>query len=423
MKTRRLNSVLVYATGPLAERLAGPEIRAIEFAKALNEEYAVTLMAGNPAAHERDGVPVVPASRMRLLREAARHDAFLSPCPPPYLLAAKELLNVVAIADAYDPHDLELAALENERVDRELRLRSISQAIELRSADMILCAAESQRARLIQAAASLQRPDGPLLVDPIVVPFGISDPPPPTRRRPLRSYFPQIAEDDKVVLWWGAVWAWFDVETVIRAFARMAHTRPDIKLVITAGRPPVPGRERFDAVGQARELAERLGLLGRSVLFLDEWVPYEDRHDYLREADLGVTLHRFTEEAELAARARYMDYLSAALPCVLGRGDETAAEFEQVGFATLLDQPDPEALATTLLAILNDPQRLRNATAAGERLAERRRWSSVGVTLRAALASVCEPKPAPRRQTLSVMVKAGSYYAGKCADRVANAVG
>lgn len=423
MKARRLNSVLVYATGPLAERLAGPEIRAIEFAKALNEEYAVTLMAADPATGERDGIPVVPASRMRLLREAARHDAFLSPCPPPYLLAAKDLLDVVAIADSYDPHDVELAALENERVDRELRLRSISQAIELRSADVILCAAESQRARLIRAAAGLGRPDRPLPVDPIVVPFGIPDAPPRTRRRPLRSHFPEIEEDDKVVLWWGAVWAWFDVETVIRAFARTAHTRPDIKLVITAGRPPVRGRERFDAVGQARELAERLGVLGRTVLFLDEWVPYEDRHAYLREADLGVTLHRFTEEAELAARARYMDYLSAALPCVLGRGDETAAEFEQVGFATLLDQPDPEVLATTLLAILNDPQRLGNAAAAGERLADRRRWSSVGVTLRAALASVCEPKPAPRRQTFSVMVKAGSYYAGKCVDRVANAVG
>ena len=164
---------------------------------------------------------------------------------------------------------------------------------------------------------------------------------------------------------------------------------------------------------QARALAEQLGLIDRTVLFLDEWVPYEDRHDYLREADLGVTLHRFTEEAELAARARYMDYLSAALPCVLGRGDETAADFEQAGFATLLDQPDPQLLATTLLALIDDPERLENAAAAGERLADERRWSSVGVTLRAALASVCERRPSARRQTLSVMAQTGSYYAGK----------
>ena len=204
----------------LAERLAGPEIRALEFAKALSEEYAVTLMAQNPATHERDGMPVVPASRSRVLREAARHDAFLSPCLPPYLLAAKELLNVVAIADAYDPHDLELAALENERLDRELRLRSISQAIELRSADVILCAAESQRAMLMRAAAGLERPGGPLSRS---IPSWCRSAFPIARHPPVDghcgSYFPQIAEHDKVVLWWGAVWAWLDVETVIRAFA------------------------------------------------------------------------------------------------------------------------------------------------------------------------------------------------------------
>ena len=419
MSARQLKSVLVFATGPLAKRLAGPEIRALEFAKALNEEYAVTLMAQNPATHERDGVPVVPASRGRVLREAARHDAFLSPCLPPYVLAAKELLDVVAIADAYDPHEVELVALENERLDGELRLRSICQAIELRSADVILCAAERQREMLMRAAAGLERSGQAVEVDPIVVPFGIPDAPPTSHRCPLRSHFPQLEEHDKIVLWWGAVWAWLDVETVIRAFAQTSRIRPDIKLVITAGRPPVPGRERFDAVAQARALADQLGLINRTVLFLDEWVPYEDRHDYLREADVGVTLHRFTEEAQVAARARYMDYLSAALPCVLGRGDETAADFEKAGFATLLERPDPDLLAATLVALINDPRQLVRVAAAGERLAEERRWSSVGATLRAVLASACERRPSARRQTLSVMAQAGSYYAGKLAHRVA----
>ena len=423
MSARGLKSVLVYATGPLADRMAGPEIRALEFAKALSEDYTVTLMAQDPATRERDGIPVLPGTRRRVLREAARHDAFLSPCLPPYLLAAKHALDVLTIADAYDPHEVELAALETERLGGELRLRSISQAIELGAADVILCAAEPQREMLIRAAAGLERRGRQVEIDPIVVPFGIPEAPPPSRRRPLRSYFPQIDEEDKIVLWWGAVWAWLDVETVIRAMAQTARTRSDIKLVITAGKPPVAGRDRFDAVAHARALAHELGVIDRTVLFLDDWVPYEDRHDYLREADVGVTLHRFTAEAELAARARYMDYLSAGLPCVLGRGDEAAGDFEKAGFATLLERPDADVLATTLLSLIDDPQRLARAAAAGERLAEQRRWSSVGQTLRAALARNCAKRPTTPRQTLSVMAQTGSYYTGKLAHRVATSLG
>ena len=422
MSARGLKSVLVHATGPLADRLAGPEIRALEFAKALSEEYAVTLIAQNPANRVRDGMPVVPVTRRGVLREAARHDAFLSPCLPPYLLAAKDVLDVVTIADAYDPHAVELAALEGERHDAELRLRSMSQAIELGSADVILCAAERQREMLLRAAVGMGRRGRPVEIDPIVVPFGIPDPPPPSRLRPLRSHFPQIDEHDKIVLWWGAVWAWLDVGTVIRAIAQTARTRPDIKLVITAGKPPVAGRERFDAVGQARALAQDLGVIDRTVLFLDDWIPYEDRHDYLREADVGVTLHRFTAEAELAARARYMDYLSAGLPCVLGRGDEVAGDFEKAGFATLLERRDADVLARTLLSLIDDPQRLARAAVAGERLADERRWSSVGQTLRAALTRTCERRRFTRRQTLSVVAQTGSYYTGKLAHRVATSL-
>lgn len=419
----RSGRVLIYSTGALGERLTGPEIRALEFARALGQEHDVTLIAERPEIDQRDGIRVVPASRQRLLTEAARHDAFLSPCLPPYLLAGKEVLRVAAIADAYDPHEVELAALDGERPDTELRLRALAQALDLRAADLILCAADSQRQRLISTARQLT-PVGRDVVDPVVVPFGIPDPPPPSGRTPLRDHFSQIAEGDQVILWWGAVWAWLDVETPIRAMARLAQTRPGVKLVITAGRPPVPGRERFEAVDQARALAGELGVLGCNVLFLDEWIPYEERHDYLRDADLGITLHRFSAEAQLAARARYMDYLSAGLPCVLGRGDEAAADFEAAGFATLVDDPDPERLAGLLTRLLDDPSRLRAAADAGHRLADARRWSSVGSILRDAVGNVLADRDRRRgsARTLTLTADAGSYYARKLAHRLGTAV-
>lgn len=420
MSRRELRRILVLAPGALGERLAGPEIRALEFAKALSTQSEVTLAAQRSSAGECDGIRVIPSSRRRLLREAARHDAILSACLPPYLLAGKTLHGFLAITDQYDPHELELATLDAGRQrDRGLRSRAAIRALQLRHADLVLCAAERQRTELIDAARSLARLRSPL-PDPVVVPFGIPDPPPPSTRQPLRERFPQIAAGDTLVLWWGSVWRWLDAETAVRAFARIAAARSDVKLVITAGRPPSKGAERFfDATEEIRALAGELGVLGRTVLFLDEWIPYEERHDYLREADIGLTLHRHADEAQLAARARYMDYLSAELPCVLGRGDETAEEFGAAGFATLLEHPDPDQLVAALLALADDPQALAAARTAGKELAAERHWSAVGAKLRAAVADAATKQRSPQPASLALFGGAGAYYARRAVDRIA----
>ncbi len=409
--------MLVHVPGKLGERLAGPEIRAAQFAQALSASCRVTLAAEQAAESEYAGIPVVPSSRERLLRESARHDAVLSACLPPYLLALKALRGFVAICDQYDPHDMEIATKRDGRERaRELRSRAAIQALQLRYADVVLCAAERQRAELSNALGAL---GGVTHADPVVIPFGIPDPPPATGNRPLREHFPQIAESDTLVLWWGSVWRWLDAETAVRAFAQMADSRSDIKLVITAGRPARDGAERhYNAAGEVRALADRLGVLGRTVLFFDEWIPYERRHDYLRDADIGLTLHRHAEEARLAARARYMDYLSAELPCVLGRGDEMAEEFGAAGFATLLESPAPDELADTLRALADRPDALAAARAAGCSLACRHQWSAIGAKLRQVVAEAGSPRPADPASLPALLGGTGMFYARRALDRV-----
>jgi glycosyltransferase involved in cell wall biosynthesis len=411
---------LVLAPGELGERLVGPEIRALEFAKALRGHYEVTLAAQREHEGEWDGIPVVPFTRRRLLREAMRHDIVIGACLPPYLLALRQMSRFVAVADLYDPHEQELATLQAGRErSRELRARSAIQTLQLRDTDVVLCASQHQRTELLRSARE-SLGAGAEGLDPVVVPFGIPDPPPPTGSHRLRERFPQIAEEDTLVLWWGSVWRWLDAETPVRAFAHLAAKRPDVKLVITAGRPPnKSAEERFDATEEMRLLAGELGVLGSSVFFFDEWIPYEQRYDYLREADIGVTLHRHASEARLAARARYMDYLSGELPCVLGRGDETAEELGAGGFATLLDDPDPEALAGVLLTLVDDPPRLAAARAAGKLLAAERHWSAVGAKLRSALADASrEPTTIKRKISLAPVGGACAYYAKSLVNRI-----
>jgi glycosyltransferase involved in cell wall biosynthesis len=412
--------VLVLALGALGERLAGPEIRALEFAKALASEYDVTLAAQRSRAGEYEGLRVVPSSRRRLIYEAMRHDVVISACLPPYLLTLGLAHELLTIADLYDPHEHELATLQDgHQRERELRERTAIQTLQLGHADVVLCASERQRAALVEDAKRLLGPTA-RQPRPIVMPFGIPDPPAPTGRKPFRERFQEISEHDTLVLWWGSVWRWLDAETAIRAFERIARTRSDIKLVITAGRPPNKGAEsKFDAAEEMRSLARELGVLDRTVLFYDRWIPYGERYDYLREADIGLTLHHHAEEAHLAARARYMDYLAAELPCVLGRGDETAEDFGEAGFATLLEQPTPELLADSLIALAENPAELVRARAAGAKLAGERHWSTVGAKLRETVAQARKQGRFSRRHgSIELIAGAGAYYGRQLSDRL-----
>ena len=71
----------------------------------------------------------------------------------------------------------------------------------------------------------------------------------------------------------------------------------------------------------------------RAVLFVDGWIPYDDRAGYLLDADVGVSLHRNHLEAVYAFRTRMLDYLWAGLPVVCTREHSFAELVECAGSA------------------------------------------------------------------------------------------
>ncbi len=230
-----------------------------------------------------------------------------------------------------------------------------------------------------------------------IVPYGLPEAPERNGETPIRRYFPQIKESDKIVLWWGKIWSWFDPETAIKAFVPLARSRPEVKLVITAGRAPDPEADAFSLDWKARELAGQHGLLDKSVFFVDDWIPYAERHTWLHEADLGLTLHADTAEAEFAARARYMDYLWAGLPCILARGDEVAAEFGRAGAAVLVEPGDADAVTRATIRLLDDRDALDRAREAAGVLADRYRWGTIARDLNRMIEQVAARRGHRRR--------------------------
>jgi glycosyltransferase involved in cell wall biosynthesis len=406
--------ILVMVNGAGGSRVTGPEIRGWAMARALGERHDVTVTVHDPAASSADGLRQVPFSRRTLVREARRHDAVVAPVLPPYLFAALRGTSTITVSDQYDPITLELSVFtEQPGIARVIKAQHMIRDAQLRFADVIACAGERQRALLLEELDALPNRRGapPSVVS---VPFGLPESPPASTTHPVRAAFPEIGPDDPLVLWWGKVWKWFDATTAIRAFALVAARRPDARLVISAGKAPKAKFDRSERTEDARELARELGLLGRNVFFLDEWTQYDRRHEYLQDADIGLTLHADTPEAPFAARARYMDYLWSALPCVLASGDEVADRFGAAGLARLVAPGATEDAAEAILRLIESPQEREAARAAGRALAEEYRWSALVRPLAQAIEERAEVGHRAASQRLVRAV--GRYYVRRTVD-------
>jgi glycosyltransferase involved in cell wall biosynthesis len=407
--------VLVLIQGALGDRLTGPEIRGWEIVRAFAGRHDVTAIAEVSAPTVRDGVPVLPRTRRSVWQAVRRHDVVIGPVLPPYALTAISRRRCLRVADLYDPVELELGTLgaRSRAVAQQLAARRL----HLRWSDVVLCANQAQLARTRHDVLDTSDPARPPEV--MVVPMGLPEPPPRGEGHPLRELFPAIGADDPVVIWWGSVWRWLDASTPIRAVEQLVRTRPNLRLVITAGKPANAATDPLNATEQARNLAVELGLLDRNVFFVDEWVPFDDRHLWLRDADIGITMHAATAEATLAARARYMDYVWAGLPSLLAEGDEVAARLGELGAADLVPPQDVEATATALDRMLSEDGRLEAARSACVVAAQELRWERALEPLVARLEAMERPTGFP----LATAREAGGYYTRRTMDRLLPSTG
>ena len=67
---------------------------------------------------------------------------------------------------------------------------------------------------------------------------------------------PGIGADDKIVLWGGGVYNWFDPLTLIASVARVREDVPDVRLVFMGMKHPNPGVPQMAMADEARALAD-----------------------------------------------------------------------------------------------------------------------------------------------------------------------
>jgi glycosyltransferase involved in cell wall biosynthesis len=167
---------------------------------------------------------------------------------------------------------------------------------------------------------------------------------------------PGIGADDKVILWGGGVYNWFDPLTLLRAVDRLRHRRPDVRLFFLGLRHPNPDVPEMRMAVAMRELSAELGLTDRFVFFNEDWVAYEDRQNYLLEADIAVSTHLDHVETAFSFRTRILDYFWAGLPVVATAGDSLADVIETKSLGLTVPPGDAEALEEALFRLLDDEE-------------------------------------------------------------------
>ena len=381
--------VLVITGDPIGQRMAGPAIRAWHIAEALAEEHDVRLVSMTSVEELDAPFELATVSHHRPSTMAPHEkwaDVIVFQGNALALFPALAKSNKILVVDVYDPMHLE--QLEqgrgkslgqwNNQIDDATR--TLNQQLE--RGDFFLCASDRQRHFWLGQLAALGRinaytysRDSELDSLIAIAPFGIAGADPVQSRHAIRGTVPGIAADDTVIVWGGGIYNWFDPETLIRAVARLGERHPDLRLFFMGVKHPNPDVPEMEAVSRSRALASELGLLGRAVFFNESWVPYEERQDYLLDADLGVSTHFQHVETTFSFRTRILDYLWAGLPIVTTEGDSFGDLVAAEGLGASVREQDVDALVDALERVLYDAETRESARENVARVRESYRWS------------------------------------------------
>ncbi len=354
--------ILVVTDDLIGPVMAGSALRAWELSRVLFAAgHDVVLTAAENSGHpEGHGPPVTTRARWRW------PDAVVA---PPWSLPPRAFLgNHHLVIDGATPLLAELTAAPSSPAARRRR-RTAACRLPLVAArsDAVLAAGEAQIEWWSERLG--RRPDTPVLD----VPFGIPNDDPSDTVEEIEG----VPSDWAVVLWWGGVWPWLDLETLLAARSQLGTAKISV-VVPTANRPgaDTPHFSTRDLMAAAK----RHGLEAPAVVPLEHWVPYAERDRVLNRASLLAVLHRSGDEADLSFRTRALDGVWAGVPLLLSEGGAVASKARAQGWGGVVPPGDVDLTASAMRLLLGrrEQDRCRLAIAQSRR---DWRWSNIAQPL------------------------------------------
>jgi len=193
-------------------------------------------------------------------------------------------------------------------------------------------------------------------------PFGIDTKQPVKKKNNLyRGVIEGINKDDFILIWNGGIWNWNDGATLVQAMNYLKGKK--IKLVFQGFKHPKKGVEISQAAKECLNLATKLKLKDKTIFFVDSWVPYNERADFLLESNVGVVSSPNIPEANLFFKTRIYDHFWAGLPTLLNDCEAFAPIISQYSLGLVAKTGDPKSWSDNILALYKNPKlikRIRN---------------------------------------------------------------
>ena len=365
--------VLVISSGSIGEKMAGPGIRYLEISKELSEICEVSLAVPNEDCNLNLSDYNIKLLNYNIYDYKMLELEFLN---SDIVLIQGVIFNQfpifkkysedrILVVDLYDPiviEDLEIYKKKDIEKRNNIHKHSLDiLTTQVKLGDYFLCASEKQKdfwsgmlvsfnkinPREYDLSSSLEKLIG-------FLPFGISNEDPVHNREALKEKIPNLNKDDKVLIWGGGIWNWFDPLTVIRAIGSISKYRNDIKLFFLGVKHPNPDVPEMEMLNEAVALSEKLGIRNKNVFFNMDWVDYNDRHNFLMESYAGVCAHFDNLETKYSFRTRILDCLWANLPIITTEGDYFASEVQSKRLGMVVKYEDAEDMEKAIIKICDD---------------------------------------------------------------------
>ncbi|MCL4377174.1 MAG: glycosyltransferase [Actinobacteria bacterium] len=359
-------TLLIISDEVVSKEMAGPAIRAWNFAKILSEKINVILAVPNQTDLPQQSFKVVQFKDDSKLNEFIDMSDIIL-CGGMTFAKYKCIRNSdkYIIMDIYDPYNIAtLAEYANETIGKQFEVyKSVHPIVNemMYYGDFYICASERQRDFWLGMLSALNRvnpysynldPQLKKLID--VVPFGLPGNKPLHTKQVLKGKIDGIKEADFVIIWGGGIYNWFDPLTLIKAMALVGKEREDIKLFFMGVRHPNPRVKETQLADAAVSLAKKLNLFDRNVFFNFGWIEYDERQNYLLESDAGIITHPGHIETRFAFRTRILDYLWAGLPIISTKGDSLSEIVEQEKLGITVSEGDVSELAKAIIEIYHN---------------------------------------------------------------------
>jgi GT2 family glycosyltransferase len=381
--------IVIVSSEVVSGEMAGPAIRVWNFAQVLSQYMEVILAVPNKVDLPEQNFKVIQfESDSQLKGIIDQADIILSGGMAFAKYRSIKDSGKYLIIDIYDPYNLAtLAEYSSEPIKERLEIHKSIHNIfneQFYYGDFFICASERQRDFWLGMLAALNRvnphsynqdPTLKKMID--VVPFGLPSAKPVHTASVLKDKISGISSSDFVIIWGGGIYNWFDPLTLVKAMAKIAGIRDNIKLFFMGVKHPNPEVRELQLVNDTVNLARKLNVYDKNVFFNFGWVDYDKRQNYLIESDAGVITHPEHIETRFSFRTRILDYLWAGLPVISTRGDYLSDLVERKGLGMTAGDGDVRGIVNAVIKLADDKKFYRQCVENIERIAEDYTWEKV----------------------------------------------